>query len=61
MNRYICNEKELSEVCRKDRLTQVLIRYRGKTEGRFTAAAQDIPDLMGMLVATNRYVRDMSY
>lgn len=60
MTTWITNEDQLAEVIRADRLRSLLVRYRGTTEGRFTAPAQDVPDLVGMLQATGRYVRDMS-
>jgi len=58
---WITNESELAELISRDRLASVLVRYRGKTEGRFRAAAQDVPDLIQMLTDTNHYVRDICY
>lgn len=55
MNMYITSWPPWS-----DRLRPLLVRYRGKPEGRFTAPAQDVPDLVPMLEATGRYVRDIS-
>lgn len=57
---YLHDESELAKLVSCSRLTMVLVRYRGATEGRFTAPAQDVADLVRMLVATDRYVRDMS-
>jgi len=58
---YITNQQELDELISRDRLTNVLVRYRGKSEGRFRAPAQDVPDLIKMLVETDHYVRDLCY
>lgn len=57
---YITTPEQLRAVVAADRLRPLLVRYRGKTEGRFCAPAQDVPDLVAMLEATGRYVRDMS-
>ena len=58
---WITNEQQLDELISRDRLASVLVRYRGKTEGRFRAPAQNVPDLIKMLVATDHYVRDLCY
>lgn len=60
MDTWIINEKELKAVIASNRLRPLLVRYRGKTEGRFTAPAQDVPDLLQMLADTSRYPRDIS-
>jgi len=60
-DRWITNPQQLDELISKDRLAGVLVRYRGKTEGRFRAPAQNVPDLIQMLVDTNHYVRDICY
>jgi hypothetical protein len=60
-NPYITNEKELKAAIATERLRPLLVRYRGKSEGRFTAPAQDIPDLLQMLADTDRYPRDVSF
>ncbi len=57
---YLHTPTELTSLVQRDRLATVLVRYRGQTEGRFTAPAQDVADLVSMLEATDRYVRDMS-
>ena len=49
---YLTTDDQLTELVRTDRLAAVLVRYRGTTEGRFTAPAQDVPDLLAMLAAT---------
>lgn len=54
------NATELASLVQRDRLAMVHVRYRGQTEGRFTAPAQDVADLVAMLEATGRYVRGMS-
>lgn len=61
LDTYITHPDELQALITRDRLTPVLVRYRGVTEGRFTAPAQDVPDLLAMLEATNRYPRDLSH
>lgn len=53
---WITTPEELAAL---PRLQQVLIRYRGISEGRFSCAAQYAPDLIRMLEATERYVRDI--
>jgi len=58
---WITDQQQLDELISKDRLASVLVRYRGKTEGRFRAPAQNVPDLMQMLLDTNHYVRDICY
>ena len=57
---YLRDDRELAELVKRSRLTMVLVRYRGVTEGRFIAPAQDVADLVSMLKTTDRYVRDMS-
>ena len=57
---YITHDGELRALIERDRLAPVLVRFRGTTEGRFTAPAQDVPDLLAMLEATGRYPRDLS-
>ena len=57
---WICSESELDAVVARNRLEPVLVRYRGKVEGRFRAPAQDVADLVAMLVFSDCYVRDMS-
>lgn len=56
----ITNETDLAAAVAEDRLQPLLVRYRGVTEGRFSAPAQDVADLISMLEATGRYVRDIS-
>ena len=56
---WITSKDSLRALVTADRLRAVTVRYRGTTEGRFTAPAQDVPDLVGMLEQTGRYVRDM--
>jgi hypothetical protein len=56
-DRWITTPEELETL---PRLQNVLIRYRGETEGRFSTAAQNAPDLISMLENTGRYVRDIS-
>ena len=60
MDHWITDETQLHALIATDRLALVLVRYRGTTEGRFTAPAQNIPDLVAMLEATGRYPRDLS-
>ena len=57
---WITTPEQLANLARRDRLAPVLCRYRGTTEGRFSAPAQDMADLVGMLEASGRYVRDLS-
>lgn len=57
---YLHTAAELATLVQRDRLASVIVRYRGQTEGRFTAPAQDVADLVSMLESTGRYVRDMS-
>ena len=61
MDKWLTDESQLKALAAADRLRPVLVRYRGQTEGRFSAPAQDVVDLVTMLEATGRYVRDMSY
>lgn len=56
---YLHNDTELADLVQRSRLAPVLVRYRGRTEGRFTAPAQDVADLVEMLTTSDRYVRDM--
>jgi len=56
-DRWITTPQELATL---PRLQTVAIRYRGTTEGRFTTPAQNAPDLIAMLEATGRYVRDIT-
>lgn len=58
---WITSEQQLDELISNDRLKSCLVRYRGKSERRFSAPAQDVPDLIKMLVETGRYVRDICY
>ena len=58
---WITSEQELDNLIARDRLASVLVRYRGKTEGRFRAPAQNVPDLIKMLTDTDHYVRDICY
>ena len=57
MDRWITDPQELQGL---PRLQEVLIRYRGTTEGRLSTSAQYAADLIAMLEATGRYVRDIS-
>ena len=61
MENWIVTKDELAEVIARARLESILVRYRGVTEGRFRAPAQDVPDLVDMLGKTGRYVRDMCW
>ena len=56
---YLATLEELQGLVARDRLAPVLCRYRGVTEGRFEAPAQDMADLVGMLEQTGRYVQDL--
>mgnify|MGYP001606994283 CR=1 FL=1 len=60
MTTWITTPEDLAALVHRARLTPVLVRYRGATEGRFTAPAQDVADLVAMLEATGRYARDLS-
>ena len=53
---WITTDEELAQL---PRLQQVVIRYRGTTEGRLTTSSQYAQDVIGMLTATGRYVRDI--
>ncbi len=61
MDNWITTKDELAEIIASARLKSVLVRYRGITEGRFRAPAQNVPDLIDMLTKTGRYVRDMCW
>ena len=56
---YLTTPQALAELAARDRLAPVTVKYRGASEGRFTAAAQDVADLIEMLAATGRYVHSM--
>ncbi len=60
MPQYTTTPEQLSELIITNRLTPLLVRYRGTTEGRFMAPAQDTSDLIAMLEKTGQYVRDIS-
>ncbi len=60
METWITRPQQLANLARTDRLRKVLIRYRGATEGRFVCAAQYALDMITMLEATDRYIRDIS-
>ena len=51
--------EDLAALADSDRLRPVLVRYRGPTEGRFTAAAQDAGDLIACLERAGHYMRDV--
>lgn len=57
--RWITSSEDLKALAAHDRLRQVLVRYRGRREGRFTVAAQDAGDMIAMLEDGGCYVRDI--
>ena len=56
---WIQTPEALTQLAARDRLRPVLIRYRGDSEGRLTAPAQDAADLIAILESAGRYIRDI--